>query len=326
MAVATPCWPAPVSAMIRRLPIRVRQQRLAEGVVDLVRAGVVEVLALEVDRCCRRPRTGAAPGRAARGGRRSRAGGRTARPGSRDRRAPRSTPPRARPAPASASPARTGPRRGRSGARRALIRSPPSPTPFTAAANASSLAGDLRPGLDSTPLATSTANGLDRRDRARDVGRVEPAGQDHRDRPTVRPRDLPGERLARSARDAGHVAVEQVIVGVEGRQRLDVGAAADPRRLDHLAAGAPRRLGAVRPGPRRRGAGASSARPRRRSAATCSSVGVDEHADDLGAAAQRGRDLGRVVELAPARRVRPEDQPDRPRAGLDRELRRPGAW
>ena len=45
--MATPCWPAPVSAMTRRLPMRRGQQRLPEHVVDLVGAGVAEVLALE---------------------------------------------------------------------------------------------------------------------------------------------------------------------------------------------------------------------------------------------------------------------------------------
>ena len=49
VAVATPCWPAPVSAMIRCLPMRLASRRLAERVVDLVRAGVEQVLALEVD-------------------------------------------------------------------------------------------------------------------------------------------------------------------------------------------------------------------------------------------------------------------------------------
>ena len=49
MAVATPCWPAPVSAMTRFLPILLREQRLPEHVADLVGAGVVEVLALEQD-------------------------------------------------------------------------------------------------------------------------------------------------------------------------------------------------------------------------------------------------------------------------------------
>ncbi len=49
VAVATPCWPAPVSAITRVLPMRARQQRLADGVVDLVRAGVVQVFALEIN-------------------------------------------------------------------------------------------------------------------------------------------------------------------------------------------------------------------------------------------------------------------------------------
>ena len=51
--VATPCWPAPVSATSRRLAHALGQQRLAEHVVDLVRAGVVEVLALRAARARR---------------------------------------------------------------------------------------------------------------------------------------------------------------------------------------------------------------------------------------------------------------------------------
>jgi hypothetical protein len=42
VAVATPCWPAPVA----HAP---RQQDLAQAVVDLVRAGVEQVLAFEKD-------------------------------------------------------------------------------------------------------------------------------------------------------------------------------------------------------------------------------------------------------------------------------------
>ena len=49
VAVATPCCPAPVSAMMRGLPMRRASKRLADGVVDLVRAGVTEVFALQVD-------------------------------------------------------------------------------------------------------------------------------------------------------------------------------------------------------------------------------------------------------------------------------------
>ena len=49
VAVATPCWPAPVSAMMRVLPMRRASRIWPEHVVDLVGAGVVQVLALEVD-------------------------------------------------------------------------------------------------------------------------------------------------------------------------------------------------------------------------------------------------------------------------------------
>ena len=50
VATATPCCPAPVSAMTRALPIRRASRALGERVVDLVRAGVAEILAFEVDR------------------------------------------------------------------------------------------------------------------------------------------------------------------------------------------------------------------------------------------------------------------------------------
>ena len=49
VAVATPCWPAPVSAIRRVLPSR-RAGALAKSVVDLVRAGVGQVFALQVER------------------------------------------------------------------------------------------------------------------------------------------------------------------------------------------------------------------------------------------------------------------------------------
>ncbi len=46
-ALATPCWPAPVSATMRCGAEPLGQHGLAERVVDLVRAGVREILALE---------------------------------------------------------------------------------------------------------------------------------------------------------------------------------------------------------------------------------------------------------------------------------------
>ena len=48
--MATPCCPAPVSAITRALPIRSVSRGLAERVVDLVRAGVIEILAFEPNR------------------------------------------------------------------------------------------------------------------------------------------------------------------------------------------------------------------------------------------------------------------------------------
>ena len=47
---------------------------------------------------------------------------------------------------------------------------------------------------------------------------------------------------------------------------------------------------------------------------------VDEHADQLDAAAQRGRDARGDGRVGRARRVRPEDEAERPRTELDREL------
>src|SRR3970282_22290 len=49
VAVATPCWPAPVSAMLGVLAHDPGEQRLADGVVDLVRTGMVQVFALQIN-------------------------------------------------------------------------------------------------------------------------------------------------------------------------------------------------------------------------------------------------------------------------------------
>ena len=57
-------------------------------------------------------------------------------------------------------------------------------------------------------------------------------------------------------------------------------------------------------------------RPRRRRAATSSSVGLTNTPTTSTRRSSAARDLGGDVELAAARRARPEDQPERPRAGL----------
>ncbi len=49
VAVATPCWPAPVSAMSLRAAHALGEEGLAQGVVEFVGAGVGEVLALQID-------------------------------------------------------------------------------------------------------------------------------------------------------------------------------------------------------------------------------------------------------------------------------------
>ena len=178
------------------------QQRLAERVVDLVGAGVVEVLALEVDRVAgglAQPR-GAVERRGpadvvAQQARRARRG----RPGPRGR---RPTPPRARPAPASASRGRTGPRRGRSGAR------PRSSRTRRARAAASRDRGGECLELARGPCARAQldpAGHVDRerphdaRSPRRRFGR-QPAAEDHGTGPRWAAGELPGERLARCRR------------------------------------------------------------------------------------------------------------------------------
>ena len=148
-----------------RLAHPLGQQRLAERVVDLVGAGVVEVLALEPDRVPGRARTGAGEVQRRRAADVVAQQPRRARRGSRDRRAPRSTPPRARRAPASASRGRTGRRRARSGARPCSSPRQPRWAPRRGSTapdrggERRELSGSLTPGARSTPLATSTAHG-----------------------------------------------------------------------------------------------------------------------------------------------------------------------
>ena len=49
VAVATPCWPAPVSAITRFLPIRLTKQPLPHDVIGLMGTGMVQVFPLDVD-------------------------------------------------------------------------------------------------------------------------------------------------------------------------------------------------------------------------------------------------------------------------------------
>ena len=300
-----------------RLAHPLREQRLADRVVDLVGAGVGEVLALQVDARGRPARRAARPGRAASGGRRSRAAAASSsarKPASsravaqaaaelverrdqhlgdeaarrRGRSAPR-PPPRSR-------------RLRRAGARSRGGGSPTASAEFARAANAAISAWSLTPGL-----------GLD------------PAGDVDRER-VARSRS-PRRRCSGSrppARISGHL-------GAAPREQLPVealaGAARAPRRGGRRAGGSrcgrPRRPGCRRRcaprsalitlhpvrratsgrtrAPRRRAAGPSSAaRPRPR-AATSSRLGVDEHADDLELAPERGADLGRDRRVAAAR-------------------------
>ncbi len=223
------------------------QQRLTDRVVDLVGAGVVEVLALEVDRAPgglaqppgRIQRRGAAdvvaqqavqfgakavvlgrrdPGRLELGQRRhQRLGDVLATVG------PEPVLDRAHGATSGAAPA--------------LVPAPRTPGAWPVT---------LRPGARLDSAGHVDRERLHGRDRLGHVVGVQSAGEDHRHLAAVGSRELPGERLAGPAGLARHVAVEQVVVGVKRGQGLDVGAAAHPCRLDHLAAGAPRRLGAER--------------------------------------------------------------------------------
>ena len=117
--------------------------------------------------------------------------------------------------------------------------------PRTARKKAVSLAGSLRPGSASVPLALSTANGRAAAIASPTLSGVEAAREHQRRR---RPRaggELPVEALAGAAGAARRVGVEQVEVGVEAPQAAHLGGVAHAHRLHHPAAGAPRGLAAV---------------------------------------------------------------------------------
>ena len=139
------------------------QQRLAQAVVDLVRAGVQQVLALQVDARAAQL-LGQPPRRmrAASDGRRSCAAGRPVPPGRRGLRAPRDRP---APVPRSAPSAfreRSGRRRGRSGLRdpAAAVMRPAPPGP--PCRNAFIFSWSFLPGADSMREHASTPQGRTR--------------------------------------------------------------------------------------------------------------------------------------------------------------------
>ena len=219
------------------------EQRLAEHVVDLVRAGVVQVLALEQQPAARAPRTGGGPRRAATAGRRSRAAARRARRGTPGRPTPRGTRRRARRRPGPASRGRTARRTRRT------ARSPPG-SPITGGVGQAShqlvasssrrggsssaalvargraparrrggvdegaapCVGSLTPGADSTPVAHVDAPRAHPVDGLGHVVGGEAAGQHQ---PQARRRAL-GERPVEHLARAGAGRVEQDDVGAVG--------------------------------------------------------------------------------------------------------------
>ena len=240
------------------------QQRLAERVVDLVRAGVQQVLALEVDR--RSPaasdsrRREVERRRAARVVAQQRVQLRARTPG---RRAPRARPPRARRAPGSASRARSGRRRGRT---RARCSSPPGALTRARAParrrpprgrTRSACAGSLRPGAASVPLALSTANGRDRCDRLAHVVGREPAGEHQRHVRRGGPGELPARR-SRPCRRAcpGTWASSRWKSVWNGSSVAHRGGVLHAHRLHHLGSRCGARPRGSRRGPRRRAAAA----------------------------------------------------------------------
>ena len=185
----------------------------------------------------------------------------------------------------------------------------------------------LAAGLDLDPAGDVDRVGLGDRDRGGDVVGPQPAGEDRRHVGAVAAQQLPVEALAGPAPEALAAAVEEVEVGPVGLGGVDVGGAGDVDRLDHLDPGPPRHLGAERRplGP---------VQLHHRQARVLDRLGdllqsrVDEDADDLALAPERGADLRRVAGLDAARAAVEMDQPDRPGAephGLGRvvEIRDP---
>ena len=103
-------------------------------------------------------------------------------------------------------------------------------------------AWSLTPGSASTPLATSTANGRAAAIPSATFSGVRPPARISGTSERRPDEQLPVEALTGAAGGPRPVGVEQVEVGAVGLGGPDVGAAAHPQRLDHLAAGPPRGL------------------------------------------------------------------------------------
>ena len=314
-----------------RLAHAAGEQALAERVVDLVRAGVQEVLALEPDRVAgrlREPRgvveRRRAPGEVARAARRARRD----RPG---RRARRSRRPRARPAPASASRGRTGRRRARSGARRRRSRAASLRDGDAAAGSGSVRADGGEEGLEALGVLDARARPPRRRRRRPPTGArprcpprrcpaVSPperiSGTGERRRPASAqsqawpepPRSAGARRRRAGAGRCGSAraragrrptATRIALMTRQPVRRRHLGAVGGALVAVQLQVGEPERVGEPRDLVERL---------------------VDEDADELGAPAQRAGDPGGHGRVGGAGRARPQDEAERPGPELDGQL------
>ena len=182
----------------------------------------------------------------------------------------------------------------------ALIPRPPLPAACAAAKNSASASWSLRPGSDSTPLTTSTANGAAIAIALATLAGPQAARKDGRNHRAPVREEVPVEGLPRPAVEAAAPRVEEVQVGAECLGAVNVGRAGDADPLHHLGAGAPRDLGAES---RALVAAELDHRQLRvlHLAPHLLQRRVDEDADNLAAPAQRRPDLSRDGRVAAPR-------------------------